>query len=192
MGTPIDRSLPALLARLTQHEPTLGSAGAAVLLVLRDTPKGPEVLLIQRTERVEDRASGQVALPGGRVDPSDASLVETALRELREEVGLAREHLLETPRFVEIRNAPAFGMHVAVLASRLAPGAGPPYVADTKEVESVFWFPVSQLDQVASVTRSTQLGDVAVSAVRFQRHIVWGFTLRVLCRFLGYPDPPRP
>ncbi len=182
----------SLLARLSDPAPPLAFAGAAVLVVLRDTPTGPETLLIQRTERLEDRASGQVALPGGRVDPSDSALVNTALRELNEEVGLNADHLVHPPRFVELRAAPVFGKHEAVLASRLAPNAGQPYVADAKEVESVFWFPASELEHITSVTRSTQLGDIEVSAVLFESHVLWGFTLRVLCRFFGLPEPPYP
>lgn len=61
-------------------------AQAAVLLpiVLRQEPT---VLLTQRTPHLSSH-SGQVAFPGGRVDPEDASLVHTALREAQEEVGL--------------------------------------------------------------------------------------------------------
>ncbi|MDD2546953.1 MAG: CoA pyrophosphatase, partial [Burkholderiaceae bacterium] len=66
---------------------------AAVLLaiVLREEPM---VLLTERTAHLSTH-SGQIAFPGGRVDPEDASPADTALREAEEEVGLAR-------RFVEV------------------------------------------------------------------------------------------
>ena len=68
-------------------------AHAAVLLaiVLRDTPT---VLLTERTAHLSTH-SGQVAFPGGRADAEDATAADTALREAREEVGLA-------PEFVEV------------------------------------------------------------------------------------------
>lgn len=65
-------------------------ARAAVLLgiVLRDEPM---VLLTERTAHLSTH-SGQVAFPGGRADPEDASPAHTALREAEEEVGLAARH----------------------------------------------------------------------------------------------------
>jgi 8-oxo-dGTP pyrophosphatase MutT (NUDIX family) len=66
-------------------------APAAVLvpIVLRERLT---VLLTQRTEHLHDHP-GQISFPGGRVEASDADAVETALREAREEVGLAAKHV---------------------------------------------------------------------------------------------------
>ena len=71
-------------------------AHASVLLaiMLREQPM---VLLTERTAHLSTH-SGQVAFPGGRADPEDATPADTALREAQEEVGLARE-------FVEVLGA---------------------------------------------------------------------------------------
>jgi 8-oxo-dGTP pyrophosphatase MutT (NUDIX family) len=61
---------------------------AAVLIAVTDRPE-PGVLLTRRTETLR-RHAGQVAFPGGRADPEDADLIETALREAEEEIGLPR------------------------------------------------------------------------------------------------------
>lgn len=66
-------------------------ASVLVPIVLREQPM---VLLTERTAHLSTH-SGQVAFPGGRADPEDASTSDTALREAEEEVGLAR-------RFVEV------------------------------------------------------------------------------------------
>lgn len=69
---------------------SLVSAAVLVPLVMR--ADGVNVLLTQRTAHLHDHA-GQIAFPGGRTQPSDTSLVDTALRETEEETGLTREHI---------------------------------------------------------------------------------------------------
>lgn len=59
---------------------------AAVLIALTDRPE-PGVILTQRTETLR-RHAGQIAFPGGRIDPGDADAVAAALREAHEEIAL--------------------------------------------------------------------------------------------------------
>ena len=65
---------------------------AAVLVPLVERDHDFQVLLTQRTEHLAHHA-GQIAFPGGRMEPSDADAVATALRETEEEIGLARAHV---------------------------------------------------------------------------------------------------
>jgi 8-oxo-dGTP pyrophosphatase MutT (NUDIX family) len=72
-----------------QHDlsPLLAGPGqAAVLMALSDTPE-PELLLIRRGLQLPTHP-GEIALPGGKVEPEDADLLATALRESWEEVAL--------------------------------------------------------------------------------------------------------
>lgn len=62
---------------------------AAVLVAVTDRPR-PGLILTQRTDTLR-RHAGQVAFPGGRIDPDDADAVAAALREAEEEIGLARD-----------------------------------------------------------------------------------------------------
>jgi 8-oxo-dGTP pyrophosphatase MutT (NUDIX family) len=65
---------------------------ASVLVPLVEREQGLQVLLTRRTDHLHDHA-GQVSFPGGRVNPGDVDLIDTALRETEEEVGLARDRV---------------------------------------------------------------------------------------------------
>ena len=69
-----------------------GGAPAAVLVPVVAHASAPTVLLTQRASHLRQH-SGQIAFPGGRMDACDASPIECALREAREEIGLASRHV---------------------------------------------------------------------------------------------------
>lgn len=69
-------------------DPAIPGDPAAVLVAVTDR-RDPGVILTQRTETLR-RHAGQVAFPGGRLDPEDDGPVAAALREAEEEIGLAR------------------------------------------------------------------------------------------------------
>ena len=65
---------------------------AAVLVPIVEHAQGATILLTERTSHLSKHA-GQIAFPGGRRDPEDPSLVDTALRETEEEIGLPRDRV---------------------------------------------------------------------------------------------------
>lgn len=178
--------LDDLLARWEPLVPPVSAAGAAVTMVLRSGRRGPEVLLIERARNSDDPASGQVALPGGRVSDGDGSLAETALRELEEEVGLKRLDLVGPLRFVRVEAARRFGLRVGIFAGKLADSATGPTVRSPEEVAHVFWLPIAELEGTRSVHEETQRGLAEVPATIFDGHVVWGFTRRILRESFGH------
>ncbi|MGI0156328.1 MAG: NUDIX hydrolase, partial [Thermoplasmata archaeon] len=178
-------TIAELLDRFPAITPPTSTAGAAVTIVLRDGASEVETLLIERTERPTDPASGQVAFPGGRVEDSDGSLLATALRELEEEVGLTRADLGGPPRFVRAEHALRFGIRVGVFAAALGPTGGAPTAVSSEEVAHVFWLPRSGLDETRRVLRQTSRGFLEVPATVFEGHVLWGFTRRVVREFFG-------
>jgi 8-oxo-dGTP pyrophosphatase MutT (NUDIX family) len=92
-----------------------GLRDAAVLIPVVDHKDGATVILTKRTEKLRHH-SGQVAFPGGSIDPTDASAEDAALRETEEEIGLDRgfvEVIGRLPDYVSgsgYRVAPVLGV----------------------------------------------------------------------------------
>ncbi len=94
-ATEIERLRSALAAR-PAHRSWLdldGRVQAAVCVPLHDGAGGLEVWAIKRTEGMRHHAR-EIAFPGGKRDDGDASLADTALRELEEELGIARDEVV--------------------------------------------------------------------------------------------------
>jgi 8-oxo-dGTP pyrophosphatase MutT (NUDIX family) len=171
-----------------------GVRRAAILLALRARRDGePELLMIKRADAEGDPWSGHIACPGGRMEPQDRDLAETAVRETREETGVDVE-----------RDGRLLG-HLDDLSPRsptLAPIVIRPYVAlvrpdvaimPSHEVALAFWVPLSALrapEAWGTGTVFVRGADRAVSAFRHGEHTVWGLTERVLRQFLQYVGEP--
>jgi len=75
---------------LKQPDPSAADRSAAVLIALTEHQQ-PELVLIRRSERLHTNP-GHIAFPGGRSEQGDGNLLETALREAFEEIGLERQY----------------------------------------------------------------------------------------------------
>jgi 8-oxo-dGTP pyrophosphatase MutT (NUDIX family) len=159
---------------------------AAVSLVLRTGP-GPELLLIRRAEAEGDPWSGHMALPGGRRDPTDPTLLHTAVRETREETGLCLSGegtvlgRLDTVA-PATRHLPPISIHPFVFGVP----EGTPARAASPEVAEVLWAPLSAL-RCPSVADSVDvpLGELTRTfpCLRVGERVVWGLTYRILTGF---------
>lgn len=160
---------------------------AAVSLVLRGGPD-LELLLIRRAEAEGDPWSGQMALPGGRHDPEDPSLLHTAVRETLEETGVLLEtvahHLGRLSRLdPSTRRLPAVSVTPFVF------GVGPEVSAHvaSHEVDEVFWVPLSALRSPTSAgTHRHRHGELVrlFPSFNVMGQVIWGLTYRVLEEFL--------
>jgi 8-oxo-dGTP pyrophosphatase MutT (NUDIX family) len=184
----LDRVAAALASRspglAERDEPFLE---AAVALVLRPRPDDDcDLLLIRRAERAQDPWSGQVALPGGRRDPGDASLEAAALRETAEEVGLdLRTNGRVLGALSELRPRTPVLPPVIVRPFVVALD-GTPALTPNVEVAAWRWVPLGALLAPAARVRTrvaVRGRDWEVDAIRHEDFIVWGMTERILADF---------
>lgn len=161
---------------------------AAVALVLRSAVDDLELLLIQRAEYAGDPWSGQIALPGGRANPDDASLVHTAMRETLEETALdlgTGGRLLGTLDELYPRTPvlPPIVVRPHVFAYR---GDGP--ITPSAEVARAFWVPLRTLRDPATTQESRiRVRDAwwRVPSFVVEGKVIWGMTERMLRQFLA-------
>ncbi len=169
---------------------------AAVAAVVRAGRASAELLFIRRAERPGDPWSGDVAFPGGRVEDGDASALATAVREAREELTLDLEReaalLGALPAARTHLQRPSGPLWVAPFAFELL---GAPTLVPNEEVREALWVPLAFLAEPAHRDRFvwTRLGTkLEMPCVRWNGHMIWGLTLRILDDLLALLDPPEP
>lgn len=182
---PRSPALDAAFTQLSPGAPQLPLRRAAVATILREHPElGPEVLFIRRAEHPHDPWSGHMAFPGGREEPVDVDLLQTAIRETREEVSLDLEadarllgRLDELPAVA--RGRPT-GLTIAPFVFELTRDAPLHF---NGEVSEIVWAPLAQLyrGELTTVFPYEIAGQrVELPAHDVQGRIVWGLTHRML------------
>lgn len=161
---------------------------AAVAAVLRDVPGDVELLFIRRAEHPRDPWSGQMGLPGGRVDPGDASPLAAALRETREEIGLDLEALGRSlGRLSEVRtHLPLGSVPHSVVPFAFAVD-GEPVLSPNHEVQEALWVPLSFLANRRNRRSFTWVRKglpLPMPCYTFRGRVIWGLTLRIVDELL--------
>ena len=156
---------------------------AGVLIPLFERPgTGITLLLTQRSAALRMHA-GQVSFPGGRMEPDDADIAETALRETHEEVGLSGDaidvigYLPPMPTITGYAVTPVVGVvdqHAAA-------------AADRQEVEFVFEVPLDFFFDKSNrrvVERDVRGKVLPMVEFHYDGHRIWGATAMMIIQFI--------
>ena len=150
---------------------------AAVLIGVVDHPQ-PTVLLTQRSAHLAEHA-GQIAFPGGKIDATDASPSDAALREAWEEVGLDRS-FIDPIGYLGVYGT-GFGFRILPTVARVKPGFS--LTINHSEVVDAFEVPLSFLMNPANhQIHSKEFRGMERSyyAMPFAERYIWGATAGIL------------
>ena len=150
---------------------------AAVLIAVVDH-KEPTVLLTQRAANLNEHA-GQIAFPGGKIDPTDASPCAAALREASEEIGL-NASFIDPIGYLDVYGT-AFGFRILPTVARVKPGFK--LTINENEVVDAFEVPLAFLmnpENHQIHTKEFRGIDRSYYAMPFAERYIWGATAGIL------------
>jgi len=147
---------------------------AAVLIPVVDHPQ----LLTQRSAHLNDHA-GQISFPGGKIDATDASPLDAALREADEEIGLSRE-FIDPIGYLDLY-ATGFGFRILPTVARVRPGFK--LNINHSEVDDAFEVPLAFLMNPANHqihSKEFRGMERFYYAMPFAERYIWGATAGIL------------
>ena len=168
------------LSKMLTSKPEKLDAHAAVVVLLKSTSKGFQVLFVKRAERAGDPWSGQTALPGGKCDVDDKDLRATVVRETLEETGI---NLLVGCSFL--------GAMEAVRSTQKPDMKILPFVVFqetdqtiklNEELTEHFWTPLNELSKHRGAVKFS-FGEHPAYII--ENRIVWGLTYKIMQNLLS-------
>jgi 8-oxo-dGTP pyrophosphatase MutT (NUDIX family) len=176
---------PADAAKIDAH----GGTDAAVLAPLYRGDGSPGLVFTERRADLR-RHAGEISFPGGRRDHPGEDLLETALRESHEEIGLERsavELLGALPPVSTVVTGYKVHPFVGLIPEGLAFRPSP------TEVAAVLLFTLDELREGFGMRRLIRRGvPIRTPTYVVGEHLIWGATARILGSLLERVDAPRP
>ena len=167
------------LKNLAQSQKNASKAGVMILFYPNESEETNLILILRKTYRGVH--SGQVGFPGGRYEPEDMDLSQTALRETEEEIGVPVNQIRLVKKLTE--------MYIPPSNFIVQPFMGfmedkPLFVAQPSEVEALIEVPLPHfLDDTVIISKlltTSYAVDIEVPAFHLNGHVVWGATAMIL------------
>lgn len=164
-----------------------GRVCSAVLVPLFEKDGETWVLLVKRADAMRHH-QGQIAFPGGTRESADSTPADTALREAEEEVGLKASDVAVIGELDDAVTSTS-NFTITPVVGRIPW----PYTLklNLAEIATTLTVPLSALRDPRHQQRETeQIGSQAVPTIsyRYQEHLIWGATARILTQLLGLLD----
>ncbi|PKA83852.1 8-oxo-dGTP pyrophosphatase MutT (NUDIX family) [Ulvibacter sp. MAR_2010_11] len=174
---PIERLLE--LKKIARQQTNPRKAGVMALFYPSEAMETYLVLILRKTYKGVH--SAQVGFPGGKMEEGDASLLEAALRETEEEVGVSAKAISVLKELTEIYIPPSNFFVQPFLGFTTTT---PNFVPEASEVEAIIEVPFKHfMDDSVLITKTLSTSyatDIEVPAFLLNGHVVWGATAMML------------
>lgn len=151
---------------------------AAVLIPVVDYGDESRIILTKRTEKLRSH-SGQIAFPGGRIDPTDPTPEFAAMREAEEEIGLKPDFIEVVGRMPDYVSGSGF--RIAPILAVVKPGFS--LTINEDEVDDAFEVPLSFLMDPANHNRESRVWqnrERFFYTMPFGERYIWGITAGII------------
>lgn len=159
---------------------------AAVSIIQTNTP-WPQFLLLERTHRPHDPWAGHLALPGGRRESTDISLLHTCIRETWEETGIIlQQEFLQAP-LEPLHAGSRVGSSILVQPFWFLLPQIPIVNLQEEEIARSFWVPLRTFqDPIKRIQKKTlQHTDQKFWGIEMENAFLWGFTYQAFKNLLS-------
>lgn len=155
-----------------------GYRQAAVLVGLTDAADGPSLLLTQRSAGMPTH-QGEVAFPGGKWEETDETLIDTAMREAHEEVGLSSEGVTIVGELDQVISKHGFVVTpvLAVIPEHAS------LTPDPRELDALFHVPVSRF--LEAPDEYFRRSSWVMPTYLYEDYRIWGLTAFVIAEMMN-------
>ena len=163
---------------LLAKDPAEQTPAAVLVPLFVPSPQAPPSVVLTRRRADLRRHAGEISFPGGRRDPQDADLHETAVREAEEEIGLPRElvqPLGELPAISTFATNYLIHPYVGLIPQ------GQSWRVSPREVDAVLELPLIDLRESRTRAPLERRGiSFETDAYVLDGNLIWGATFRIL------------
>lgn len=154
---------------------------AAVMALLYPNNKGDLQMIFMLRKTYKGVHSNQIGFPGGKVEEEDGTILQTALRETEEEIGVSEKQITVLKELTEVYIPPS-NFLVQPFLGMLE--RQPSYILDKKEVERLIEIPLANIissDAISSKELTTSYANkIEVPVFEFDKEVIWGATAMML------------
>ena len=147
---------------------------ASVLVIIYG--ESPKIIMTEKPKSMKFHA-GEISFPGGKFDANDSDLLDTALRETSEEIGLniSKDQVIGQLTPVATLNSGFLILPFVTILDKI------PQLVSNSEVETLFHIPLNSF--LKTMVQDTNLGHKSIDEMytfEYQDQIVWGASARIL------------